>query len=187
MLMNLRLVITTFLLSIGFAFAQTGTGSIKGTVTDKSSGEPLPFVKVIIFQGDQQKGFAATDVMGKFLISSLAPGLYDVELRFVGYQSVRQTGVVVSSDKYTILDNLQLGQSAEMLDVVEVITYAVPLIDKDGGASGGTVTREDISKMPTRDATGIASTVGGVYSSEGVGIKYPWCPFRRFILLYRWY
>jgi hypothetical protein len=169
MLMNLRLVITTFLLSAGFAFAQTGTGSIKGTVTDKTSGEPLPFVKVIIYQGDQQKGFAATDVMGKFLISSLAPGQYDVELRFVGYQPVRQTGVVVSSDKYTILDNLQLGQSAEMLDVVEVITYAVPLIDKDGGASGGTVTREDISKMPTRDATGIASTVGGVYSSEGGG------------------
>lgn len=69
--MNLRLVITTFLLSAGFAFAQTGTGSIKGTVTDKTSGEPLPFVKVIIYQGDQQKGFAATDVMGKFLIVRL--------------------------------------------------------------------------------------------------------------------
>lgn len=167
MLRNLRLVFTTFLLSVGFAFAQTGTGSIKGTVKDKANGEPLPFVKVIVFQGDQQKGFAATDLDGKFLISSLAPGSYDVELRFVGYQTVRQTGVIVNSDKYTILDDLQVGQSSEMLDVVEVITYTVPLIDKDGGASGGTVTREDISKMPTRDATGIASTVGGVYSAEG--------------------
>ncbi|MBI3133930.1 MAG: carboxypeptidase regulatory-like domain-containing protein [Bacteroidetes bacterium] len=169
MLKNLRLVITTFLLSVGFVFAQTGTGSIKGTVTDKTTGEPLPFVKVIVFQGEQQKGYAATDFAGKFLISSLAPGQYDVELRFVGYQTVRQTGVVVSSDKYTLLDDLQLGQSAEMLDVVEVITYSVPLINKDGGASGGTVSREDISKMPTRDATGIATTVGGVYSAEGSG------------------
>lgn len=169
MLKSLRLVITTFLLSAGFAFAQTGTGSIKGTITDKVSGEPLPFVKVIVFSGDQQKGYAATDFDGNFLISSLAPGSYDVELRFVGYQTVRQTGVIVSSDKYTILDDLQMGQTAEMLDVVEVITYSVPLINKDGGASGGTVTREDISKMPTRDATGIATTVGGVYSAEGSG------------------
>src|SRR5687767_7428816 len=147
MLKNLRLVITTFLLSVGFVFAQTGTGSIKGTVTDKTTGEPLPFVKVIVFQGDQQKGYAATDFTGKFLVSSLSPGSYDVELRFVGYQTVRQTGVIVSSDKYTLLDDLQLGQTAEMLDVVEVITYSVPLINKDGGASGGTVSREDISKM----------------------------------------
>lgn len=169
MLKNLKLVITMSLLSIGFAFAQTGTGTIKGTVTDKATGEPLPFVKVIVYQADQQKGAAQTDIFGKFQISSLQPGQYDIEMRFVGYQSVRQTGVVVSSDKYTILDDLQLGTSAEMLDVVEVITYQVPLIDKDGGASGGTVTREDISKMPTRDATGIAATVGGVYSPEGGG------------------
>lgn len=169
MLKNLRFVITTFLLSMGFVMAQTGTGSIKGTVKDKSTGEPLPFVKVIVYQGDQQKGAAATDFDGNFLVSSLAPGSYDVELRFVGYQTVRTTGVIVNSDKYTILGDLQLGQSAEMLDVVEIVTYSVPLIDKDGGASGGTVTREDISKMPTRDATGIASTVGGVYSAEGSG------------------
>ena len=167
MLKNLKLIITTFLLSAGFSFAQTGQGTIKGTVADRETGEALPFVKVIVFQNDQQKGFATTDFTGKFLISSLAPGEYDVEFRFVGYQPYRQTGVVVSSDKYTILDDIKIGQTTEMLEVVEVVTYSVPLIDKDGGASGGTVTREDISKMPTRDATGIASTVGGVYSAEG--------------------
>lgn len=166
MLKNLKLVLTTFLLSAGFAFAQTGVGSIKGTVTDKETGEPLPFVKVVVFQNEQQKGFAATDFDGKFLISSLAPGEYDVEVRFVGYQPVRQEGVVVNSDKLTIID-IPMGASAEMLDVVEVVHYEVPLIDKDGGASGATVTRDDISKMPTRSATGIAQTVGGVYSSEG--------------------
>ena len=99
MLKNLKLILTTFLLSAGFAFSQTGMGTIKGTVTDKESGDALPFVKVIVFQNDQQKGFAATDFDGKFLISSLTPGEYDVEVRFVGYQPVRQEGVVVNSDK----------------------------------------------------------------------------------------
>ncbi|MEZ4922656.1 MAG: carboxypeptidase regulatory-like domain-containing protein [Crocinitomicaceae bacterium] len=167
MLTNLRLILTTFILFTGFAFAQTGNGSIKGSIKDKETGEPLPFVKVVVMQNGQQKGFASTDFDGKFLISSLPPGTYDVEARFVGYQPVRQEGVVVNSDKYTLLNDMQMGNSAEMLDVVEVIHYEVPLIDKDGGASGATVTREDIARMPTRSATGVAQTVGGVYSSEG--------------------
>lgn len=168
MLKTLKSVLTVAFLTVGFAFAQTGLGSIKGTVKDKESGEPLPFVKILVMQNGQQKGFAATDFDGKFLVSSLPPGEYDVEIRFVGYQPVRQEGVVVSSDRYTILP-MEMGSSSEMLDVVEVVHYEVPLINKDGGASGATVTRDDIEKMPTRSATGIAQTVGGVYSAEGSG------------------
>lgn len=167
MLNTLKLLFTTCLLSVGLAFAQTGVGSIKGSVIDKESGDPLPFVKVAVFQNGQQKAVTKTDFNGDFRISSLAPGTYDVEVRFVGYQPVRQEGVVVNSDKLTPLDPIQMGQSDEMLDVVEVIAYEVPLIDKDGGASGATVTRDDIAKMPMRDAAGIAKTVGGVYAAEG--------------------
>ena len=167
MLTTLKLFLTSILLTASFAIAQTGNGSIKGTITDKESGEPLPFVKVVIIQSGQQKGFATTDFDGKFLISAVPPGEYDVEARFVGYQPVRQEGVIVNSDRYTLLNDMQMGNSTEMLDVVEIVYYEVPLIDQDGGASGATVTRDDISKMPTRDAQGIASTVGGVYSTEG--------------------
>ncbi len=168
MLKNLKLLCAILLLSASFGFAQTGTGTIKGSVVDESTGEPLPFVKVVVLQNGQQQGFAATDFDGKFLVSSLSPGEYAVEVRFVGYQTIRKEGVIVNSDRYTILP-LELGASDEMLDVVEVTYYEVPLIDKDGGASGATVTRDDISKMPTRSATGIAATVGGVYQSEGDG------------------
>lgn len=169
MLTNLRLILTVILLSAGFAFAQTGAGSIKGQIVDKETGEAIPFAKIAVFQGGQQKAVSKTDFDGKFLITQLAPGEYDIEVRFVGYQPIRQEGIVVNSDKYTVLPKIEMGNSAEMLDVVEVIHYEVPLIDKDGGASGATVTRDDIAKMPTRSAQGIATTVGGVYSAEGSG------------------
>ncbi|NCU32890.1 MAG: hypothetical protein EOM23_08170, partial [Candidatus Moranbacteria bacterium] len=45
--------------------------------------------------------------------------------------------------------------------------YKVPLIEKDGGSSGGTVTSEEIEKMAGRDATSVAVTVGGVFSQDG--------------------
>jgi uncharacterized protein YfaS (alpha-2-macroglobulin family) len=49
----------------------------------------------------------------------------------------------------------------------EVVEYRAPLIEKDAGASGATITREDIRKMPGRSVQSIATTVGGVYSEEG--------------------
>jgi len=155
-------------MSASFGFAQTGVGSIKGTVTDKETGEELPFVKVIIFQNGNQKGFASTGLDGKFIVASLSPGEYDVELRFVGYQSKREEGVLVNSDRLTVR-NYELGATSEMLDEIEVVFYKVPLIDKDGGASGATVTRDDIAKMSARSATEVATTVGGVYQEEGAG------------------
>ncbi|MGV6860486.1 MAG: carboxypeptidase-like regulatory domain-containing protein [Putridiphycobacter sp.] len=168
MLQKLKLVLATLLLSVSFANAQTGRGTIKGSVVDKETSEAMPFVKVVVYQNGTQKGYAATDFSGKFIISSLEPGKYDVEVKFVGYNTIKEEGVVVNSDKYTIRD-YQMSTSSEMLDEVEVIIYEVPLIDKDGGASGGTVTRDDISKMAARSATGVAKTVGGVYSSEDGG------------------
>ncbi len=168
MLQKLKLVLATLLLSMSFTYAQTGRGTIKGTVFDKENGEAMPFVKVVIYQNGNQKGYAATGFDGKFIIASLEPGKYDVEVKFVGYNTIKETGVVVNSDKYTIR-KYEMSQSSEMLDEVEVIIYEVPLIDKDGGASGGTVTRDDINKMAARSATGVAKTVGGVYSAEGSG------------------
>ena len=146
MLKKLNLLCAILFLSGSFGFAQVGTGSIKGTVTDKNTGEALPFVKVVAFSGGQQQGFASTDFDGRYQISALTPTEYAIEVRFVGYSTVRNEGVVVNSNKITDLD-IALTISEEMLDVVEVIEYTVPLIDQDGGASGATVTRDDISKI----------------------------------------
>ena len=73
---------------------------------------------------------------------------------------------MVSSNKITFLD-LKLTAGVELKEF-EVVQYSVPLIDRDGGASGGTVTREDIARMPGRSAEAIATTVAGT-SDAGTG------------------
>jgi hypothetical protein len=140
--------------------AQQGQGSLKGTVKDKESGEGVPFANVKLTQNGVVKGGATTDFDGKYTISSLTPGSYDIEVNSVGFKPKRAEGVIVSADKIRFVDiTLETGNE---LEEVQIIAYQVPLIDKDGGASGGTITREDIAKLPTRSAAGIASTVGGV-------------------------
>src|SRR5690606_13697041 len=88
-----------------------------------------------------------------------------------GYQPTATVGVIVSSDKITFLDNLSITKAKDVqaIEEVRVVAYKVPLINKDGGASGATVTREDIARLPVRSAAGVAQTVGGVNSSEGDG------------------
>lgn len=170
MIRKLQLTLAIILAAFTTVYSQ-GTGSIKGLVVDKSNGEPLPFVGVLIEQNGTVKASGTTDFDGIFTVSSLTPGKYSVKVKFVGYNDLVLNDVVVKNATITFLDGdnkLALNPSdANTLNTVEVIDYQVPLIDKDGGASGGTVTRDDIAKMPGRSATSIATTVGGVYQDAG--------------------
>ncbi len=164
MLRNLRsFLVVVCLLSTGIIFAQTGVGTLKGTVKDKATGEPLPFANVVVMSGDNQVGGSATDFDGKYTIKPLSPGKYDVKVVFVGYNPSVISGVIVQGDKISFQDiNLESGVN---LEEVIVIDYVQPLINRDGGSSGGTVSRGDIDKMAARSATAVASTVGGISSA----------------------
>ncbi|NNC82837.1 MAG: TonB-dependent receptor plug domain-containing protein, partial [Flavobacteriales bacterium] len=147
--------------------AQTGAGTLKGKVTDASNGEPLPFANVVVLAGETQVGGGATDFDGNFTIKPIPPGSYNVKCVFVGYNPRVISGVIIKGDKITFQDfALSAGVN---LDEVIVVEYVEPLIDKDGGASGGTVSRADIDKMSARTATAVASTIGGVSGAGQTG------------------
>lgn len=173
MIRKLNLLLVCVLMSASYAVSQVGMGTLKGAVKDEKTKAPIYGCKVLVKQNGSIKGGANTDEDGSFQISSLTPGEYDVEVRNEGegYQASLTTGVIISANKITFLDKLEIGKLSSVVNVeeVKVVAYRVPLIDRDGGASGSTVTREDISRLPVRDATGVASTVGGVNVQEGSG------------------
>ena len=153
-------------LAFGPLTAQVGSGTLKGEITDLDASEPLPFASVVLFLNGNQVSGTNTDFDGKYTIKPVQPGTYDVLVSFVGYQSQKITGVKITANKIQFVDaSLSAGV---LMQEAEVVEYTVPLIDKDGGASGGTVTREDIDKMPGRSAASIATTVAGV-GTAGTG------------------
>ena len=159
-----RLAFFMFAMMIVFvANAQSG-GTIKGKMTDKVSGEPLPFANVVVFKGGAQVAGTMTDFDGNYSVSALTPGSYTIQASYVGYQPIKMEGVVVSDGKITFAD-VKAGQGID-IETFEVIEYEVPLISKDQTSSGGTVTSEDIAKMPGRSASDIAATIGGVTVNE---------------------
>ena len=142
------------------SLAQPGTGSLQGTITDEETGEGIPFANVVVKIGDRQVAGTTTDFDGNYVIKPLTPDKYDVYVSEVAHSTKVIAGVIVNSNKITF-QNVGLTPGID-LGELEVVEYTVPLIDKDGGSSGGTVTSEDIAKMPLRDATSVASTVAGV-------------------------
>ncbi len=91
-------------------------GIIKGRVFDPVSNEPVPFVNVII-QGTTDG--ATTDIDGKYEISGLVPGLYNLQASFVGYKTRLIYEVEVKNARAAIID-IELEENAEVLEAVEI-------------------------------------------------------------------
>ncbi|MDD5695028.1 MAG: carboxypeptidase-like regulatory domain-containing protein [Bacteroidales bacterium] len=164
MMRNLLLSVGFFLAASLVVYSQSGT--LKGRIIDKDSKEPIPFCNIIVEVTGAQKGGATSDFDGNYTIKPINPGTYDVKATYVGYKPKMVIGVIIRADKITFLD-IEMEATTVTLETFEVIDYKVPLISKDQTSSGGTVTAEEISKMPNKSAAAVATTVGGVYSADG--------------------
>mgnify|MGYP001458405192 FL=1 len=164
MLQKLLIVIVALFISAGL-FAQSA-GTLNGKVTDAATGEPVPFANVSVEENGNVVTGGMTDFDGNFSIKPIPAGKYTVTASYVGYATLQYNNVQIPAGKITF-QNFELSASAEILAEVEIKEYKVPLISKDQTQSGGTVTSEDIAKMPGRSAAAVATTVGGVYSEDG--------------------
>lgn len=172
MIRKLYFLFLSITLSVATAYGQAGSGSIRGSVLDGETKEPVPFIDVVLFQGGIVRGGTATDIDGKFHFPSVTAGVYDVEFRSMEHQPIKIEGVSVSSEQITFLDRTELfkPEDVQLLTETTVRAYRVPLIEKDA-RQGTTVTREDIAKLPVRSATGVATLTGGVNETDDGGIS----------------
>ncbi len=87
---------------------------IRGTVSDSSSGEKLPFASVAI--SATTRG-ASSNINGFYLIASVPPGVYDVSASSIGYE--RRTVRVNVSGREPIVLNFKLApKPVEFSEVV---------------------------------------------------------------------
>jgi outer membrane receptor protein involved in Fe transport len=161
MLRHLLSSIVLVLASSLLVFSQTGSGTLKGKITDKKTGEPIPFANIVVEIGGVQVGGSTTDFDGNYMIKPIPPGKIDLKASYVGYTPFTMKGIVIFADKIQF-QNVELQPQSVNLQEVEVVEYKVPLISKDQTVSGGTVTSEDIAKMANKSADAVATTVGGV-------------------------
>ena len=125
--------------------------SLRGKIKDQETDEPLPFANVVLKMNDTQVAGGSTDFDGNYELKKVAPGYYDLYISIIGYSPKMISGVRLHNNKITFQD-VQMSAGVE-LEEFNVVEYTIPLIDRDGGSSGGVVTSEDISKMSMRSTT----------------------------------
>ncbi len=149
------------------SFSQTATGSLKGTVTESQNGETIPLANIVVLDTSGIVICGTTcDFDGKYTISSIPSGIYEVRCLFTGFDKSVEKGVSIRSNTVTIL-NFALS-TTELLETVE-IRYQRPLIKK--GKTTTTIDAKEIRNMAVRDVSSVAVQTPGVTTNTDAPIS----------------
>lgn len=162
------------LLFCNTAFSQTYMQTIKGTVTDKDSREPLPGANVIVLDMQPVKG-VISDPDGNFRIDGIPAGRHTLKVSLIGYKEAHIQEILVSSGKETVV-NIELIQSVTELNEVRVIASRQ---DKDKSlnsmatVSARKLNMQDASRYAGGfyDPARMVSSFAGVATVEGDGVN----------------
>ncbi|MEZ4777288.1 MAG: TonB-dependent receptor [Bacteroidia bacterium] len=146
-------------------FSQTGT--LKGSVTDESTGEPLAGTTVFII-GTYSGTY--TDAGGNFELKGIKPGDYSVKFSYVGYAEKIYNGVNIAASGSTTLV-VSMNSSITTLGEVEIVGQKT-LIDLESGKSSVKIGQEEIAEMSVKNVQEIAALQVGVnLSPDGIQIR----------------
>jgi len=99
--------VVLLILLISPSLLAQGSGSIKGRVTDKETGEPLIGANVFI----QSTGMGASaDLEGRFHLRGIPPGTYSLKVSYIGYIAMTRD-VTVNNDQVLEQDFLLVARA----------------------------------------------------------------------------
>jgi outer membrane receptor for ferrienterochelin and colicin len=133
------------------------TGKLTGKVTDKKTGEALPFVSIIL---EGTTIGTQTDLDGKYTIINIPPGVYKVRYQYVGYQTTVVEKVQISIDLTTTQDAKLSDATVEMQAIV--VQGETTRIQKDITSSQAKVTSEEIKNLPVTEINDVLQLQSGV-------------------------
>jgi hypothetical protein len=152
--------------------AQTKTGNIRGSVKDKNTQEML-IGAVVVLEGTTIG--ATADLDGRFLISNIPTGSYNVKATLIGYKPEVKFNINVTSGNDQII-NFELVEDSKQLSEVE-ITYdrgviASP-VDMVTPLSVQSLTTEEIRSNPggNFDISRVVQVLPGVAGSPGAAFR----------------
>lgn len=145
--------------------ASLRAGTITGTVTERTSGAPIPGANVVIVGTSQG---AATDTQGQYTITGVEPGSYTLSASFIGYVTETQENVVVQEGEATEVDFV-LEQNVVTLGEAVAIGYGEQAREDITG-SISSVDAEDLQAIQTANlAEAFQGQAAGVLVTQSSG------------------
>jgi Carboxypeptidase regulatory-like domain len=178
---NALSLVALFALLIGPpALGQTTTATLSGVIRD-ASGAVVPDAKI------SAKNTAtgairetATDSEGRFSITNLGPGQYEIRAERAGFRTAVQSGVVLNVGGATVVDLIvQVGEVSEIVEIKQ----DEPLIEPTKAELSRVVNERSIESLPiigrnfvdfAKLSSGVApgreNTGGGAFKEPDAGV-----------------
>lgn len=157
LLVRIGLISLVALTEVSVALSQSATtGSIEGTVTDASTGDPLPGANVLV--AGTERG-AATNETGAYFLGNLPPGVYEIRVTFIGYRPYVVRNIRVTAGLKTRI-NAVLQPTQLETQPVEV-TAERPPIQKDVTGTIHSSGSESFQALPVNTVFDIVGLVPG--------------------------
>ena len=165
-----KILVLSYLLLISFILsAQHSVQNIRGTVRDAASDTPLPFAAVVLKNTSLPTG-VSTDSLGNFTLKNIPVGRYDIEVHYLGYESVIIREILLTSAKEVVLD-IRLQENSTYLGEVVVrptVNKSQP-INRMALSSARMLSVEEASRFAGGfdDPARLAATFAGVNTNLG--------------------
>ncbi|MCF6239272.1 MAG: TonB-dependent receptor, partial [Candidatus Marinimicrobia bacterium] len=150
------------LLFAAISLSAQSTCIIEGRVMDAKAGIGLPGVNVII-KGTYYGG--ATDLEGRFRLTGMSPGTYDLEFTMIGYKVVLKTGVSVTIAEAVQVE-IDLEETTLALGQEIIVEGERPLFEVDQTASSVRLTADDLKLNIVENLTDILAEQVGITSRD---------------------
>ena len=118
-------------------------GSIRGFVSDKSTGEPIMFCNVTI---DETSFGSQTDLNGMYNLTQIPAGNHTLVVTFVGYKKYTEEISLQSGEILNI--KIELENSTVKIDEIEISADRLEM-KTDVKAASIKITNEDLDLVPT--------------------------------------
>lgn len=149
------------------AFAQLTDATLKGLVGDSSGARVTTSVATVTNENTQQTRSATTDNDGRFVMASLAPGAYTVQVTANGFKTFYEKHVVLSVGQATELEvRLQVGDVQETVEVSAEVSKVPVAMD---ARLSDTLEQNRITDLPVaqRDIFGLTRLSAGATAIPG--------------------
>ncbi|MEM9896097.1 MAG: TonB-dependent receptor [Bacteroidota bacterium] len=152
------------------AFAQSDCkGKIRGKILDIESGEPLPFATIKILESSI--GVIADD-NGDFVLENICGKEVDLEIRFLGYQTIVHHHDFRAFERKKIQHKIYLAEEENLLESVVVEGEKIV-----GDLQSMSVAKIDKAELATKSTETLASAIGGIqgvsFTSTGSNVQLP--------------
>jgi len=167
MLQKMTFLFCFCLFLISTAYGQQG--SLKGTVNDASTGEPLIGANVILLNTNLG---SATDLNGNFKIINVPSGNYTVNVTYLGYSAFTKKVTIVKNQEVVL--NIKMNETSILGSQVVITASRKPEKLTQAPATIDLMTAKNIEKLTINPGNLLARQMGVDFvrtGVEGMGIN----------------